>query len=536
MRKEYRTPCIHYELKWVPETVTVLTGSLRTCRLLGRFLHRSCFLHAGELPQDLPADLFHLRGRCASGQFAPCETLAEEEHHQALEGIGDGSSPLLSAGEDHRLRHDIHSGGFHRVGEARHDVLDDLVPRPAVSLDLLPGGDGSGNPHAGFPVRFGLSHGADLVSVRLGESLDLFRILAGFHQVGFSLIFLDPDIYVGFGQVGLLLGDRFRFPEFPFLHGGVLLVLIGFELLFGQLPGAELGEDLLDVGVVAGTGGGADEDFFEFQVIVGEFVFHLFRGEVLDFVPLLEQLDEGLRLSDVLEVRGDHRVEGLVDEHLDVPEALDDQGRFAVVDVEDHGQGQGRLEGVFCDEVHLDEVGVVVVDAALVADPFEDDVGGGDFDDAARIGVEGVFPGHEGDGPDSPETREDQFAVFVVHAGAVFAFLAGVGDDHADKADGDDGFGDGLDGGEEAVDEVGPVCEDLVLSASVSSCGEEVFGVLEVVVVVFRGGVVPDGGGDDVVLSQGGSVVDGDDAYEVAFSLDEDGVEAVAVFDLFGHG
>ena len=56
---------------------------------------------------------------------------------------------------------------------------------------------------------------------------------------------------------------------------------------------------------------------------------------------------------DVLEVGRDHRVERLLDQALDVAEALHDQRRLHVVDVHHHRERQQRLEGVLGDQADL---------------------------------------------------------------------------------------------------------------------------------------------------------------------------------------
>ena len=57
-----------------------------------------------------------------------------------------------------------------------------------------------------------------------------------------------------------------------------------------------------------------------------------------------------------LKYADDHRVERLLDEPLDVAEALDDERRLAVVDVHDDRERQRRLERVLRDQRDLGQV------------------------------------------------------------------------------------------------------------------------------------------------------------------------------------
>ena len=174
--------------------------------------------------------------------------------------------------------------------------------------------------------------------------------------------------------------------------------------------------------------------------------------------------------------------------------------------------GSMRLVGVLGHQVDALQAVVVLVGFGLAGDPVQDEVGRGDEDDLPGVGVERVFAGAEGLVPDAALAAGDALAVAEVVAGEVLAGGAVVADDHADVADGDDGLGDDLEGGEPAVDEVGAVGERDVLPAAAAAGGEERLGVLEVVVVVALAGVVADAGGDDLAGREAGAVVDGDDA------------------------
>ena len=74
----------------------------------------------------------------------------------------------------------------------------------------------------------------------------------------------------------------------------------------------------------------------------------------------------------------------------------------------------------------------------------------------------------------------------VVGAGQVFADRAGVGDHHTHKADFDDGLGDHLDRGKQAVEVVGALHQHLQLATAQAAGAQEAIGHLEVVVVGLR--------------------------------------------------
>ena len=69
-------------------------------------------------------------------------------------------------------------------------------------------------------------------------------------------------------------------------------------------------------------------------------VLHFLGGNILDIL-LLDQLDQCAGLTDVLEVRRHHRVQGSFDQTLDITKALDEQRSLLVVDV-DHDRQRRR--------------------------------------------------------------------------------------------------------------------------------------------------------------------------------------------------
>jgi hypothetical protein len=164
--------------------------------------------------------------------------------------------------------------------------------------------------------------------------------------------------------------------------------------------------------------------------------------------------------------------------------------------VHHHGQREARLERVSRDERDLGEVLVVAVGADLAGVPLEDEVGRRDAHDLTGAGVEGVLAGQQRVTPHAALAGGDQLTVLVVVTRNVRARAAGVGHDDADGADLDDGRGDELDGGEQAVDVPGALDHDRELaSAAAAGCHEGV-GVLEVVARL-------DGGRDELTLGEG---------------------------------
>ncbi len=204
---------------------------------------------------------------------------------------------------------------------------------------------------------------------------------------------------------------------------------------------------------------------------------------LLDVAALLDELDQRARLADVLEVGRHHRVERLLDQPFHVAEALDHQGRLAVVDVHDHRQRQRWLEGVLGDQRDLRQVLVVVVRADLASDPLQDDVGRRDGHDLAGVGVERVLARHERHVPHAAMASLHQLAMPVLLARQVRAGLAGVEDHHADGADFDDGLGDHLHRGKQPVEIVRAFDQYLQLAPPQAAGLQEPVRRLEVVVV-----------------------------------------------------
>jgi hypothetical protein len=240
------------------------------------------------------------------------------------------------------------------------------------------------------------------------------------------------------------------------------LTLIGADLLVGDLPLTQLRQDLLDLIVSGGAWArGAYQDLLKFEIVDAELGLHVPGRDVLDFAAILQQLDQGLRLPDVLEVGRYHRVQGLLDKSLDVAEPLDDQRRLSVVDVHHDRQGQGRLKGVAGDQRHLGQILIQLVGPADVAVPFEDKVGGRHHQYAARIGVEGIFSRQQRIVPDAPAAVRDQFAVAIVGARRVDTVCPCVRNHDTHLSHLHRGLGDQFDRREQPVDVVGAFDEDL---------------------------------------------------------------------------
>ena len=197
-------------------------------------------------------------------------------------------------------------------------------------------------------------------------------------------------------------------------------------------------------------------------------------------------------------------------------------GRFLIVDVDDHRQRQQRLVGVLGHQVDGAQALVVAVRLGVAGDPVQDEVGRRHQDDLAGVGVERILAGTERPFPDAAFALGDALAVAERVAGEIAADPAIVADHDADVADRHHRFGNHLDRGEPAVDEVGAVGQRHVLPAAPTAGTQEGFGILVVIVVVRIAAVVADGGSDDLAGRQRRAVVDGDDGdgVHVALCLD----------------
>lgn len=202
-------------------------------------------------------------------------------------------------------------------------------------------------------------------------------------------------------------------PELAFLDGRRLLAAVGLDLFQRDLPRSQLDQDLLEVHPAAPLGRRADQDLLELQVVAVELLAHLDARVILDRGTVMDQLDERAGLGDVLEVRGHHRVERLLDEALDVAKALDHQRCLAVVDMDDHGQRQARLERVLRDQIDFGQVLVEPVRTGFGLVPLEDEVGRRDHHDLAGIRVERIFAGQQRSRPDTSLAAFDELAVAV---------------------------------------------------------------------------------------------------------------------------
>ena len=122
----------------------------------------------------------------------------------------------------------------------------------------------------------------------------------------------------------------------------------------------------------------------------------ILAGLGLDPVAVVEELEHRLLVGDVAEVGGEHRVECLRDEPLDVAESLDHARGTLVVDVDHHRERQGGLVGVTRHQFDALQALVVAVRLAPPRHPVEDEVRGRHEDDVAGVGVEGVLARAEG--------------------------------------------------------------------------------------------------------------------------------------------
>ena len=112
-------------------------------------------------------------------------------------------------------------------------------------------------------------------SASAGERLDALGVLRGALQFGAAGVLLDLDVDLGLREHRLLLGDGHGLLELALLVGRDPLLLERLELLDGDLPVAQLREDLLDRVVARRRVRRADEHLLELEVVVLELLLHL---------------------------------------------------------------------------------------------------------------------------------------------------------------------------------------------------------------------------------------------------------------------
>ena len=260
----------------------------------------------------------------------------------AAAGVSGVTTLLLAAvalaAADHELGHHVHAGLLDGFGKAVHHLLGDLELRATVGAHLLFGCKGLCDTDPG-----------DFFGFCLCQCSDLSSLLHGTLVFSFALVGLHGDAQLRFGNIALLFGTRFSLTQLALFGGCGLLAGVGLDLLHGDLALAELGQDGFNGFISSHRGRRANQHFLELQVVVLELIFHILAGARLDLAALLDELDQGAGLADVLEVGAHHRIEGLLHEALDVAETLDDEGRLAVVDVHDHRQR--RRAGLFPEAV-----------------------------------------------------------------------------------------------------------------------------------------------------------------------------------------
>src|SRR5262249_4394245 len=129
-------------------------------------------------------------------------------------------------------------------------------------------------------LRLALAEHADLLGLGLRERLDLRRLLLGAGEVGLALVGLDRDRELRLREHGLLLGARLRLAQLALLDGGLLLAVVGLDLLESDLTRAELCQDLLDLPAALAGRRRADQHFLELEVVLAELLLHLLARNV----------------------------------------------------------------------------------------------------------------------------------------------------------------------------------------------------------------------------------------------------------------
>ena len=321
-----------------------------------------------------------------------------------------------------------------------------------------------------------------------------------------------------------------RFVQRSLLVDGGSLTVEGFQLLDRQLPHAQLIQQRLDRTASRSRVRLADQHIDALHVELTESRTEFLAGLDLNCVALMQEFQHRAAMRDVAEVRAEHRIERLCDQLFHIAESLNDARSFLVVDVDDDGQRQHRLVGVFRHEVDGFQALVVTMRLGFASDPVQHEVRRRDQHDAAGVGVEGVLAGAESFLPHAALAFFDTFAVTERRARQVAALLAVVADDDTDMSDRHDRFRDHAHVREPAVDEVGAVGQRSVLPPASATGREEFLRVLEVVVVVRVAGIGSDGRRDDLSGQQRWAVLHGHDA-DAVHDLSLLGVDRVGHFD-----
>ena len=212
--------------------------------------------------EDPLSYLLHLRASvpCSLSENSQPGLLGHEDRNEGFEGAVSLAIPgsIASSVHDHPWN-DFNTRPLHCLAEPVHHMLQYLVARPSVGSYLFLHGNGPRHPETSIPLCICPCNG-----------LDLLGLLDGPLVLRLSLVLPDVDEDLGFREPGLLFGPCHGLPELTFLDGGEFLLGIGLNLLNGDLPVPELGQDKLDPVVPLRWDRGPDEHLLQLEVIVCE--------------------------------------------------------------------------------------------------------------------------------------------------------------------------------------------------------------------------------------------------------------------------
>ncbi|AEK62072.1 hypothetical protein CFU_2245 [Collimonas fungivorans Ter331] len=410
-------------------------------------------------------------------QFAGLQR--SHQRQQGIKGIGVTAAAHLD------LRHQRHFRRFERFRQAQHHCLHQLL---VGALSLQRFGLGLDRRGFRFTYRFDRRCAAGtfhflLEFLGMRQRFDFLALLLGRFHIGRPLIFLDRNVHQRSGQLLLLGRTLLSLVEFALLVGRDLLLGERFHLFPRNLAVTQLGHDVFDLGVARLRFRRTDQHFLEFQRIGLETLFHVGRSIGLQLAARLDQLNEGLGLRDILEVRRNHGIQGLLHQLRHVAETLHHHRRLAVVDMHHHRQRQLRFEGILGDQGDFAQV-VVEAGTALAGFPHQHEVCGRHQFDLAGVSVERILARHERIAPHAAAAALDQFAMAIFLAGQIGAFAAGVRHHHTHIPDRNDGLLDQFDRRKQAIDIVGTFHQHSLLAAAQAARSEEFFRLLERVVAV----------------------------------------------------
>ncbi len=161
---------------------------------------------------------------------------------------------------------------------------------------------GLGLGHHQHPPGLAFALQAGLLGRRLGLHDRCFRHLAGLGQFGVAGVLGNADLHLRLGQLGLQLGLGHGLVERLLADGRLLLLLVGFHLLDGELPLPQLFQQALDLRVAGLALRPADQHVDALDVEMLEPGPQFLPRLLLDLVAAMDQLQHALLVGHVAEI------------------------------------------------------------------------------------------------------------------------------------------------------------------------------------------------------------------------------------------